>query len=50
IIDGEGMLEIAERSVYDRESQACRTTGCGGTVARIVQAGRSTLYCATCQK
>ncbi|MGO6849860.1 bifunctional DNA-formamidopyrimidine glycosylase/DNA-(apurinic or apyrimidinic site) lyase [Rhizobium leguminosarum] len=37
-------------SVYDRESQACRTPGCGGTVARIVQAGRSTFYCATCQK
>ncbi|MBY5333995.1 bifunctional DNA-formamidopyrimidine glycosylase/DNA-(apurinic or apyrimidinic site) lyase [Rhizobium leguminosarum] len=37
-------------SVYDRESQACRTPGCGATVARIVQAGRSTFYCATCQK
>ncbi len=37
-------------SVYDRESQPCRTPGCGGTVSRIVQAGRSTFYCATCQK
>jgi formamidopyrimidine-DNA glycosylase len=37
-------------SVYDRESLACRTPGCGGTVARIVQAGRSTFYCPTCQK
>ncbi|EJZ22220.1 formamidopyrimidine/5-formyluracil/ 5-hydroxymethyluracil DNA glycosylase, partial [Rhizobium sp. Pop5] len=37
-------------SVYDREGQACGTPGCGGTVARIVQAGRSTFYCATCQK
>jgi formamidopyrimidine-DNA glycosylase len=32
-------------SVYDREGQPCRTPGCGGTVARIVQAGRSTFYC-----
>ncbi len=37
-------------SVYDREGEACRTEGCGGTVARIVQAGRSTFYCASCQK
>ncbi|MBB4573160.1 bifunctional DNA-formamidopyrimidine glycosylase/DNA-(apurinic or apyrimidinic site) lyase [Rhizobium lentis] len=37
-------------SVYDREGQACGTPGCGGTVARIVQAGRSTFYCAACQK
>jgi formamidopyrimidine-DNA glycosylase len=36
-------------SVYDREGDACRTQGCGGTVERIVQAGRSTFYCATCQ-
>jgi formamidopyrimidine-DNA glycosylase len=37
-------------SVYDQEGEACRTPGCGGTVGRIVQAGRSTFYCATCQK
>ena len=37
-------------SVYDREGQACRTPGCNGTVARIVQAGRSSFYCASCQK
>ena len=37
-------------SVYDREGQPCRTPGCGGTVERITQAGRSTFYCATCQK
>ncbi len=37
-------------SVYDREGAACPTPGCGGTVARIVQAGRSTFYCAACQK
>ena len=37
-------------SVYDREGGACRTPGCGGTVARITQAGRSTFYCPACQK
>jgi formamidopyrimidine-DNA glycosylase len=37
-------------SVYDQEGEACRTQGCGGTVARIVQSGRSTFYCASCQK
>jgi formamidopyrimidine-DNA glycosylase len=36
-------------SVYDRESLPCRTPACGGTVTRIVQAGRSTFYCPTCQ-
>ncbi|WP_034853713.1 bifunctional DNA-formamidopyrimidine glycosylase/DNA-(apurinic or apyrimidinic site) lyase [Sinorhizobium sojae] len=37
-------------SVYDREGEACRTPGCGGTVARISQAGRSTFHCPNCQK
>jgi formamidopyrimidine-DNA glycosylase len=37
-------------SVYDREGEPCRTPGCGGTVARVVQAGRSTFYCPRCQK
>jgi len=36
--------------VYDREGKACSKAGCGGTVKRIVQAGRSTFYCARCQK
>jgi formamidopyrimidine-DNA glycosylase len=34
---------------YDREGQPCRTEGCGGTVRRIVQSGRSTYYCPACQ-
>ncbi|MCE9524097.1 MAG: bifunctional DNA-formamidopyrimidine glycosylase/DNA-(apurinic or apyrimidinic site) lyase [Alphaproteobacteria bacterium] len=37
-------------SVYDREGQACVTKSCGGTVERIVQAGRSTFYCGKCQR
>ena len=36
--------------VYDREGQRCVTPGCPGTVKRIVQGGRSTFFCATCQK
>jgi formamidopyrimidine-DNA glycosylase len=36
--------------VYDREGKPCPTRGCGGTVKRIVQNGRSTFFCPTCQK
>lgn len=36
--------------VYDREGQACPKSGCRGTVRRIVQSGRSTFYCASCQR
>jgi formamidopyrimidine-DNA glycosylase len=35
-------------SVYDREGQPC--PDCKGTVKRIVQGGRSTFYCPSCQK
>ena len=35
--------------VYDREGEPCLRPGCPGTVARIVQSGRSSFYCATCQ-
>jgi formamidopyrimidine-DNA glycosylase len=37
-------------AVYAREGEACLTPGCCGTVQRIVQNGRSTFYCPTCQK
>jgi formamidopyrimidine-DNA glycosylase len=36
--------------VYGREGQPCLGRGCHGTVKRIVQAGRSTFYCPSCQK
>jgi formamidopyrimidine-DNA glycosylase len=36
--------------VYDREGEPCLTPACDGTVARIVQSGRSTFYCPVCQK
>ena len=37
-------------AVYDREGAACPRRGCRGTIARIVQGGRSTFYCPVCQK
>ncbi len=37
-------------SAYDREGEPCDTEGCDGMIKRIVQSGRSTFYCATCQK
>lgn len=37
-------------AVYDREGEPCRREGCGGIVRRIVQSGRSTFYCPTCQR
>ncbi len=36
--------------VYGRDGLACVTEGCSGTVRRIVQSGRSSFYCATCQR
>lgn len=36
--------------VYDREGEACRTRGCGATIRRRTQAGRSTFYCPSCQR
>lgn len=35
-------------AVYDRKGKPC-PNGCGGTIRRIVQAGRSTFYCPKCQ-
>ena len=37
-------------AVYDREGQPCPAKDCKGTIKRIVQAGRSTFYCPSCQK
>jgi formamidopyrimidine-DNA glycosylase len=36
--------------VYDREGKPCPGKGCKGKIKRIVQAGRSTFYCPSCQK
>ena len=36
--------------VYGREGKPCAGEGCTGVVKRIVQGGRSTFYCPSCQK
>lgn len=36
--------------VYDREHAPCPNAPCPGTVRRIVQSGRSTFFCPTCQR
>lgn len=41
--DGENRFEV-----YGREGEACRR--CGAPIERIVQAGRSTCFCARCQR
>jgi formamidopyrimidine-DNA glycosylase len=44
---GEEGAFAARLKVYDREGQTCGV--CGGTVQRLVQAGRSTFFCPSCQ-
>ena len=52
------IVEVLERAiggasrfrVYDRAGQPCPRRTCGGTIRRIVQAGRSTFYCPVCQR
>jgi formamidopyrimidine-DNA glycosylase len=36
-------------AVYGRTGEPCRKPGCGGTIARLVQSGRSSFYCPACQ-
>jgi formamidopyrimidine-DNA glycosylase len=45
--DGELGYFAARFAVYDREGKACPS---GGTVRRIVQGGRSTFFCPSCQR
>ena len=48
--DGElGYFQHAFK-VYGREGQPCATPACTSTIARIVQSGRSSFYCPTCQR
>jgi formamidopyrimidine-DNA glycosylase len=48
--DGELGLFQHHFAVYDREGQRCPRRGCGGTIKRIVQGGRSTFFCPVCQR
>lgn len=45
--DGELGYFAKDWRVYGREGDACQ---CGGTIARIVQSGRSTFFCPKCQR
>ncbi|MDK3071654.1 bifunctional DNA-formamidopyrimidine glycosylase/DNA-(apurinic or apyrimidinic site) lyase [Sedimentitalea sp. JM2-8] len=36
--------------VYGRAGEPCHTPGCGAPIRRIIQSGRSTFYCAQCQR
>ncbi len=36
--------------VYDREGEPCQSPSCSATIARIVQSGRSSFYCTSCQR
>jgi formamidopyrimidine-DNA glycosylase len=48
--DGElGYFQHAFK-VYGRENSPCATPGCTSTITRIVQSGRSSFYCPTCQR
>jgi formamidopyrimidine-DNA glycosylase len=42
-----GYFQI-QLAVYGREGQECPR--CGGVIRRIVQTGRSTFYCPSCQR
>ncbi|MFQ6546885.1 bifunctional DNA-formamidopyrimidine glycosylase/DNA-(apurinic or apyrimidinic site) lyase [Aestuariibius sp. 2305UL40-4] len=44
-----GYFQHAFRA-YGREGDPCRKDGCTGTIKRIVQSGRSSFYCPTCQR
>ena len=46
--DGELGYFSKQFDVYDREGEPCRA--CPGTVKRIVQGGRSTFFCPSCQR
>ncbi|KQP73056.1 5-hydroxymethyluracil DNA glycosylase [Methylobacterium sp. Leaf113] len=45
---GSGAFQHAFR-VYDRVGHSCSGKACTGTIERIIQSGRSTFFCATCQ-
>jgi len=46
-VDGTLGYFIHQFKVYDKEGEECQ---CGGTIERLVQGGRSTFWCKSCQK
>ena len=49
-VDGNAGYFAHQFQVYGREGKPCVRETCSGTIERIVQAGRSTFYCPTCQR
>lgn len=49
-VDGDLGYFQSRFSVYDREGEPCLKETCPGKVTRIVQSGRSTFFCSTCQR
>ena len=45
-----GRYRSSRFRVYDREGEGCPRRSCAGVVQRRTQAGRSTFYCAVCQR
>jgi formamidopyrimidine-DNA glycosylase len=46
----ESPYRSARFRVYEREGEKCLRPGCGGTIKRFTQAGRSTFHCPKCQR
>jgi formamidopyrimidine-DNA glycosylase len=46
----ESPYRSARFRVYERDGEKCLRPGCGGTIKRLWQAGRSTFYCPKCQR
>lgn len=49
-VDGELGYFQHSFNVYGREGDPCRNETCVATIKRIVQSGRSSFYCPTCQR
>ena len=48
-VDGQSGYFQHGFDVYGREGESCRGANCNGTVERLVQAGRSSFFCPSCQ-
>jgi formamidopyrimidine-DNA glycosylase len=50
LVDGQAGAFQQRFLVYDREGEACLRPGCKSRIRRVVQAGRSTFHCPSCQR
>ncbi len=48
--DGSEGQFVLSLKVYGKTGEKCPRRGCNGTVAKLVQTGRSTFYCSECQR